>query len=1476
MPHFNDLLTTSKIIERFRRDVLDAMSYNLVFIEHGSLADESIQPYEVYLYAKTDKSTSKDVLYYALLDENRAVKKVTLNGLLDEKYINILAGKIDSDEKSLRSAKKALLTLFSQAGYPVHIPSPLKSFQTKVLHCFLPNLSESASSETIITALKAEATFSPDYLQLRECLIRLFSLNEATHREHADVLTKEALDLSDKRDWLPNNSHLNFVKQDSEYGYFQDCSKEAKALFEKLVIVTRTIAVLIERNNTAADTMAYDYAYKLMAVLVTPTELWTINIDDLFDIVAKRIDKLLAQKSGESSKPFHDALINFKLPKIGDIDDLDGWRIFIKQEGSNALKFFSKAQPIELKIAELSVPHKGCGLIVTHNEISLKNKKETKADLLKKLPEHLNAAYIIVNNKNTHKIFYVNRTSHQCIDLKIRAEHLKKLKEIFPQMQSAETLSEAHLDLMTLVTNHRHQEKQAPQDIKVARHIDRLCTYKREAEHKMFSEICYKYGVLEERFNAGLDFMREHPEKTPDTLPVATITGIQRDHSTEVECSYYVESVRNKSFQFVASNINKIPLRFHANAQYYRLNNKGYDFELGRPVSSEEMEEKTVYLYMERVEIPSKRYFYRKETVATLKYMLKNSQGEVVTRELTETDLEGKYQSILKKVMEATHDNEQIIVSSEATALRRVLAEKDPFPIDERETKKLYYFDKITNKRTELFLTSAQLSDLDEKFFTKEKKETDLSEKALIEIESYTHQSHKTDVDNTQYCWVKLPYSAEYDPRGLVLGDITDCCQSIGAEADQCVKDALTLKNNGLYVLLRQKKPGPVDPFLADRINIDYERFEIVGQSYVVKSSTGNLLLDSVEYLSSVPISVIKETLTRFAEQVLAENTDIKRVVIGDISQEAIKGLFKKTLILEIMEEGLNYGDAREQSCIAERVYTNSEKVAMLKEDEAKKTDKEQEDSELYFEKEMLCYLSHYVMDPNFFVHFQENLKTSPHPWAIQLLLSFNRHPSLDDLKQFYDWLEHDSNFGRSGFASLGIDRIDYQSICRVPFESIALFPWNDIMQYSTLNKIINMVALLNNLNINRRNFPSIDLKLIQQEYLPENYSQIQFFSALILLSKDSPEKAIDKTFKELVESTKNFIKEHDINEPERINALLSDNALACYSVRHSNNANSVVSFRELVAVKGEPETYTPPKKLDSEITEATRQKTISIDSEDSYHWYDFALYKPDPRLEEEESDRRVYATTTSSSLIKALTSEKALICYTLVDKDKKIVITLKDLIPTGYMSSYWIERRIEVMTSYDVMQALKDNVLTVAHVLEHSDYYESYFSNDRTRRPLINALRKNLFSLTDVDKDFLMFSNPEIFKALEEGLFNITDFKENISLHNTKIIHALREKLFSITDFKANPEVFSDLVVIDGLRNKQLDVAGIISKSALADPEKSKQCSRPSSISSDNSHASSVVERLSHSHSGLFYHNDEKIVAEDPKSETPSINNEM
>lgn len=249
------------------------------------------------------------------------------------------------------------------------------------------------------------------------------------------------------------------------------------------------------------------------------------------------------------------------------------------------------------------------------------------------------------------------------------------------------------------------------------------------------------------------------------------------------------------------------------------------------------------------------------------------------------------------------------------------------------------------------------------------------------------------------YYWVKLPIS---DKRALILGDITMCCQSMGGESEACVKDAVSLDDNGLYVLLRQRAGRDPAPIVDGKINDT--NFDIVGQAYAWKSNTGNLCLDSIECLNSVGKPIIQRILTDFSTHVLNDDATIKRVTIGR-GGKTPPALFSQTRLAEKMRQGVSYGDAKTQYCIGKTPYNCLDEHQAQALNSLWRSYSPFKTYSLEF-KECIDYLSYYIADKTQFVDqlktllsASSSLSSELTPQTLNILLALNNHPTIDDLK---------------------------------------------------------------------------------------------------------------------------------------------------------------------------------------------------------------------------------------------------------------------------------------------------------------------------------------------------------------------------------------------------------------------------------------------------------------------------------------------
>jgi hypothetical protein len=255
-------------------------------------------------------------------------------------------------------------------------------------------------------------------------------------------------------------------------------------------------------------------------------------------------------------------------------------------------------------------------------------------------------------------------------------------------------------------------------------------------------------------------------------------------------------------------------------------------------------------------------------------------------------------------------------------------------------------------------------------------------------------------IQHKSYIWTKLSAG---DKRGLILGKITDCCQSIGDLS--CVMDALSYPSNGFYVLLKSKNKTP-GAFREEDGTIKEADWQIIGQSYVWLSKNGNLCLDSVECLKeSIDATDLKTILYEFGMTVVEENTSIKRVTLG-CGGKTPQGFFNKTKIPEVIAAGLSHDDARNQYLVARKLVPGEQALSELYEPKSPIFD------------ECIRYLMEQLRDQSdWMTRIEAILKLSPdlptrfNISALERLLHFSRQVTLADLAPIdFNTLEADGD----------------------------------------------------------------------------------------------------------------------------------------------------------------------------------------------------------------------------------------------------------------------------------------------------------------------------------------------------------------------------------------------------------------------------------------------------------------------------------
>lgn len=219
-------------------------------------------------------------------------------------------------------------------------PSQLSQLKNKLKANFFESLDKTASDQDVLTALSKDGRFISNYPKLKQVLTEIFSLRDADDK----ISALEKLKSINVSDWNTDTANTRLNQLNKKYGYFSETSPDLLALFTNLAISARVMIVLFEKNNTIDDTMAYDYAYKLMALFVDSSNL---NVNT-FDTISKDIYNLVVRNDNGKGHPFHDALmVKLELPPAQDLKDARaGWQDFVKQQGVRSFPSLAMAKKI--------------------------------------------------------------------------------------------------------------------------------------------------------------------------------------------------------------------------------------------------------------------------------------------------------------------------------------------------------------------------------------------------------------------------------------------------------------------------------------------------------------------------------------------------------------------------------------------------------------------------------------------------------------------------------------------------------------------------------------------------------------------------------------------------------------------------------------------------------------------------------------------------------------------------------------------------------------------------------------------------------------------------------------------------------------------------------------------------------------------------------------------------------------------------
>ena len=135
------------------------------------------------------------------------------------------------------------------------------------------------------------------------------------------------------------------------------------------------------------------------------------------------------------------------------------------------------------------------------------------------------------------------------------------------------------------------------------------------------------------------------------------------------------------------------------------------------------------------------------------------------------------------------------------------------------------------------------------------------------------------------------------DIRGLFLGEMTNCCQSIGGIGESCAKHGFSSENGGFYV-------------------VENAKGRVVGQTWAWRGQNGELVLDSLETLGKNIKPEQWQKLTEAFKRSLARNRgDVTALHIGTggATPSNLTQAFRKATIPAKPLDHKGYNDSEEQ-----------------------------------------------------------------------------------------------------------------------------------------------------------------------------------------------------------------------------------------------------------------------------------------------------------------------------------------------------------------------------------------------------------------------------------------------------------------------------------------------------------------------------------------------------------------------------------
>lgn len=147
------------------------------------------------------------------------------------------------------------------------------------------------------------------------------------------------------------------------------------------------------------------------------------------------------------------------------------------------------------------------------------------------------------------------------------------------------------------------------------------------------------------------------------------------------------------------------------------------------------------------------------------------------------------------------------------------------------------------------------------------------------------------------------------DYRGLLLGKLTNCCQSIGEHSTACVEDGMSNPNSGFVAIFKKSKSGVMDPINDRMLAQSYAWF---GKDEFTKN---HLVFDSWERLGVDNNRLLFVFYGPYSEKAMREY-GVEKVTLGTGGNTPENISFEDT-----PTPGSLYGDSRNQFALGNKAY---------------------------------------------------------------------------------------------------------------------------------------------------------------------------------------------------------------------------------------------------------------------------------------------------------------------------------------------------------------------------------------------------------------------------------------------------------------------------------------------------------------------------------------------------------------------------